>query len=405
MKSLIKTLFIGLFIGVILAPTFGLTEEPIKIGNPNALSGHGASYAVPFVKGAEVAVKEINASGGVLGRPFELILRDHKGKAEIATRQAEELITRKKVNFLTGTIYSSCGIAISAVAKKHKVLFLDGGVRTTSITEEDGHRYVGSISVDTVYEGRAMAMFDKDTPNKTYWIIGSDYAYGRAAVRYFKETIKEIKPESKILGETWVKMGETEFTTPISAIVRAKPDMLVSVLITGAFQSFAIQAKPYGLFEKPVITVPLVGHTELMRPLGKNFPEGVICSTKYIQGLVNTPTSRAFEKLYLESTGDKFVPAFAADGYIQTWVLAKAIEKAGTTETEAVIDALEGLYMETPKGTIVIRACDHKCSLGEWWGISKYDPELGYAVLTDVQYIPALPLMHTCKEVEASRRK
>lgn len=393
-----------LALGVVFPPS-AFSAEPIKFGMPNALSGHGAPYAVPLVKGAEVAVKEINSKGGVLGRPFELIVRDHQGKAEVATRQAEELITKDKVHFLTGTIYSSCALAISAVAKKYKVLFIDCGCRTTSLTEDDGHDYVASISVDTVYEGRAMAMFDKDTKNKTYWIIGSDYAYGRAAVQYFKEWIQKLKPDSRILGETWVKMGETEFTTPIGAIASAKPDMLVSVLITSAFQSFAIQAKPYGLFDKPVIAVPLVGHTELMRPLGKNFPDGVICSTKYIEKTVNSPTSNAFEKLYLQSTGENFVPAFAADGYMEMWLFAKAMEKAKSVETDKVIAALKGLTMDTPKGTMTVRGCDQKCDLGEWWGVTKYDAQLGYTVLTNVKYIPALPLMHTCDEVAASRKK
>jgi len=405
MRNWLRVASMALLVLGLLFPASGFSADSIKFGMPNALSGHGAPYAVPLVKGAEVAVKEINSKGGVLGRPFELILRDHQGKAEIATRQAEELITKDKVDFLTGTIYSSCALAISAVAKKYKVLFIDCGCRTTALTEDSGHDYVASISVDTVYEGRAMAMFDKETPNKTYWIIGSDYAYGRAAVQYFKEWIKTLKPESEILGETWVKMGETEFTTPIGAIARAKPDMLVSVLITSAFQSFAIQAKPYGLFNKPVIAVPLVGQTELMRPLGKNFPDGVICSTKYIQGVVNTPTARAFETLYLKTTGDKFVPAFAADGYMEMWLFAEAIEKAGTTDTEKVIGTLKGLAMETPKGTMIIRDCDQKCNLGEWWGVTKYDATLGHSVLTEVQYIPALPLMHTCKEVNAVRGK
>lgn len=405
MEKWSKLLISALFIGTIVFPAAGFTAEPIKFGMPNALSGHGASYAIPMVKGAEVAVKEINKGGGILGRPLELVLRDHQGKAEIATRQAEELISKEKVNFLIGTIYSSTAMAISQVAKRHKVFFLDCGVRATSLTEDEGHRYVGSISIDTVYEGRSMAMYDKDTANKTYWIIGSDYAYGRDAVHYFKEYLKQIKPDSKIIGETWVKMGETEFTTPIGAIAAAKPDMIVSVLITAAFQSFAIQAKPYHLFEKPVIAVPLVGQTELMRPLGKDFPDGVICSTKYIQGIVKTPAAKAFEKLYLKTTKDPFVPAFAADGYIQVWLLAKAIEKAKTTDTEKVIDVLKTMSMETPKGKLIMRGFDMKCNLGEWWGISKYDPKLGYSVLTDVKYIPAGPLMHTEAEVDARRKK
>lgn len=405
MKKFFKVGFIGLLVLLMAAPVLGGTKEPIKFGMPNALSGGGAVYAVPMVQGAKVAVEEINKRGGVLGRPFELILRDHKGNAESASRQAEELILKEKVDFLAGTIYSNTALAISSVAKKHKVLFMDCGVRTSSLTEDEGHRYVGSISVDTTYEGRAMAMFDKDTPNKKYWIIGSDYAYGRDAVKYFKEAIKKIKPDSEILGETWVKMGETEFTTPIGAIVRAKPDMLISVLISAAFQSFSLQARPYGLFNKTVISVPITMQTELVRPLGKDFPEGAVGSTKYIQGLLKTKEAQAFEKLYLETTKEKFVPAFAADGYILMWLYAKAIEKAKTTNTEAVIDAMKGLTLDTPKGKMTIRDCDLKCNIGEWWGKSKFDPQLGYSVLTNVKYIPASDLMHTCKEVEAIRPK
>ena len=405
MREWIKTSLMVLFTGVLITPTIGLAVEPIKFGIILALSGSSAPYGVPLLKGAEVAVKEINSSGGVLGRPFELIVRDHKNAAAFASRQAEELILREKVNFLTGTISSACALAISEVAKKHKVLFIDCGVRTTSLTEEMGHSYVCGISVDTTYEGRAIAFFDKDTPNKKYWIIGSDFDYGRRAAGYFKEKIKELKPHSKIVGENWAKLGETEFTALIGAIVIAKPDMLISVLLASEFHAFARQALPYGLFKKPVVSVPLIGQIELLRAFGKNFPDGVICSTKYIPGLLNTPASSRFEKIYLDSTGDEFVPAFAADGYIEMWLFAKAIEKARTTETEAVMDALKGLTMETPKGTLTIRECDLKGNLGEWWGITKYERNLGYSVLTNVKYIPATDLMHTCKEVAAVRPK
>jgi branched-chain amino acid transport system substrate-binding protein len=405
MKSLLKKSLIGLFVFMMLASTAAFAQEPIKLGMPNVMSGGGAPYAVPMVQGANVAVEEINKKGGVLGRPLQLIVRDDKGKSELASREAEELITKDNVHFLTGTIFSSCALAISAVAKKHKVLFIDCGCRATKLTEEEGHRYVASISVETAYEGRAIAAFDKDTPNKTYWIIGPDYAYGREAADYFKKAIKQIKPNSKILGETWVKMEETEFTAAIGAIVRAKPDMVVSTLVTTPFQAFAKQAQPYGIFKKPVSAIPIVGHTELLRPLGKEYPEGVLCSSKYIEGFLNTPAANSFEKLYLKSTGDKFVPAFAADGYVLMLVFKAVIEKAGKVETEAVIDALEGLTLDTPKGKLTMRACDHKCNIGEWWGITKQDKKLGYAVLTKVKYIPADDLIHTCDEVMESRKK
>jgi branched-chain amino acid transport system substrate-binding protein len=408
MRKMFKLLISVFIAGILVIPAVGLAAEPIKFGMPNALSGHGASYAQPMVKGAEVAIKEINAKGGVLGRPIELILRDHQGKSDLAQRYAEELISSEKVNFLVGTIYSSTAMAISQVAKRHKVFFLDCGVRATAFTEEEGHRYVGSISVDTTYEGRASAQYVAEYYKKediTYWLIGSDYAYGRDAAKYFKEHMMKVKPKSKLLGETWVKMAETEFTTPIGVIAAAKPDVIVSLMITNAFQSFTIQAKPYNLFQRPVIAIPLIGNTENLRPLGKNYPEGVICSSKYVQGLFKYPASKQFEKLYLETTKEKWVPAFAADGYMLMWVMAKAIEKAGTTDTEKVIDALGTLQMDTPKGKLIMRPVDMKCNLGEPWGITKYNAKLGFVELDKVKYIDATPLMHTPEEVMASRKK
>jgi branched-chain amino acid transport system substrate-binding protein len=109
--------------------------------------------------------------------------------------------------------------------------------------------------------------------------------------------------------------------------------------------------------------------------------------------------------LYLKTTGDDFVPAFAADGYMLVNVLASAIDKAKTTDTEKVIDVLKTLSLETPKGTLKMRSFDMKCNLGEWWGITKFDPSLGYSVLTDVKYIHAEPLMHTAEEVAERRTK
>ncbi|HUS88774.1 MAG TPA: ABC transporter substrate-binding protein [Desulfosporosinus sp.] len=404
MKKRLSVLLVALFIFIVLTPMGAFGKETIKIGLITALSGHGAPYGVPHASGTKVAVEEINKRGGILGRQVEIIVRDHQSKSEVASRQAVELITKNKVDFLTGTVYSSCGLAISAVAKRHRVLFLDVGVRATSLTEEQGHRYVASLAVDTVYEGRAMATYDKDTPNKRYWIIGSDYAYGREAAQYFKEKIKELKPDSEILGETWVQMGETDFTAPIASIARAKADMIISFLITGAFQSFTMQARPYGLLEKPIISVPIIMQTELVRPLGKSFPDNLIGTTQYIEGFFNTPEAKAFEKVYLETTKEEFVPSCGFIGYLGITVLAQVIREIGTTETESVVEALKGFTADTAIGKITIRDCDLRSNKGEFWGISKYDPKLGYSVLTNVKYIPAKgDLRHTCEEVRATR--
>src|SRR5262245_6974324 len=110
-------------VAALLAPTQSGAQQPIKVGYPMILSGPGALFGEPALKGAQMFVDEINGKGGVLGRKIELISRDTKGNADEAVRVSRELILKDNVDFLVGTMTSAEGPAVSTIAKENKIVF------------------------------------------------------------------------------------------------------------------------------------------------------------------------------------------------------------------------------------------------------------------------------------------
>src|SRR5437868_10968350 len=143
---------------VALSPIAVPAEETIKIGFPMPLSGPTAVYGVPITKGAELAVVDINAKGGVLGRKLELLTRDSKANADEAVRLAREMIIKDNVDFLSGTLTSAEAPAVSTIAKENKVVFVAPTAKTVKLTApENLHPYVFRIASNTVIEGRTGA--------------------------------------------------------------------------------------------------------------------------------------------------------------------------------------------------------------------------------------------------------
>lgn len=402
-NKIIRSIELGgalLLLACFLGVSFG--AEPIKVGVVDALSGWAAAYGVNLSKGREVARDDYNAAGGILGRRIQFIVRDHMGRSDVARRVAEELVLKEKVDFLLGCSVTPCGMAVSEVAKQYKVLFVDSNIKSPEATEQFGHRYIASVAADSVYEGGAMATLEKDTPRKAYWMIAMDYAYGHNVVDEFKKKLKGVKPDAKIIGESWVKVGETELTPYITKILASKADGMAGVLMAISFQNFFKQQAPYGLLKKVhMINGGVMASPEFLYPIAKEIPDGVVLNTWHLADYPDTPINRNFVKHYLNATGDAYVPGSAAQAYIASQVLFEAIKKAGTTDTEKVVDALSTIAIETPRSTekIGIRQCDQRSNLGELWGATQYDSASGQVKLVNPRYISAEGLHHTCSEV------
>jgi branched-chain amino acid transport system substrate-binding protein len=369
--------------------------KPILVGFPMILSGGGALFGVPSAKGAEMAVKEINDKGGVLGRPLKLLVRDAKGTPEEATRVAKELILKENVDFLVGGLSSSQGVALSEVSKTEKILYIAPIPKTTAMTDPGKlHPYVFRSAANTNTEGRSAAVFMAKHPWKRIATIGPDYEYGQMVTKAFVEWMKKIKPEVEIVHQGWPKLGETDYTPFIMPALAAKPEAAFISLWGGHFVTFAKQATPYGFFEKVrVVACGEAGSPESAMALKDDLPLGIVTNAYDVFYYPDTPEHKAYVGRLKEFTGEKYAPSWAITGYMGIYWLAEAIKKAGSTDTMKVIKALEGLTIQTPIGKQIMRAKDHQATRGQVWGTTTKVPEYPFPILRPVEYIPAEDLM------------
>src|SRR5580698_11131926 len=193
-------------LGLALAAAVGVpfaasAEDTIKIGFPIPLSGPTAVYGVPILKGAQMAVEEINAKGGVLGRKLELLSRDSKASADEAVRLSRELIIKDNVDFLLGTLTSAEAPAVSTVAKENKIVFIAPSAKSTLLTDAAHiHPYIFRVASNTDVEGLAGASLMAQWKDvKSVATIAPDYAYGRDSIAAFIAALKKIRPDIQIV--------------------------------------------------------------------------------------------------------------------------------------------------------------------------------------------------------------
>src|SRR5512140_1786310 len=166
--------------------SFAAAAQPIKLGELNSYKVFPA-FLEPYKKGMELAVDEINAAGGVLGRPIEVISRDDTGSPGDAVRVAEELIAREKVTLLMGTFASNVGLAVADLAKQRKVLFLASEPLTDKIVWENGNRYTFRLRASTFMQTAMLVPEAAKLKKKRWAIVYPNYEYGTAATAAFKK--------------------------------------------------------------------------------------------------------------------------------------------------------------------------------------------------------------------------
>ncbi len=369
--------------------------KPIKVGFPMILSGGGALFGKPSSVGAEMYVKELNAKGGVLGRPIELIIRDCGNTPEEATRVAREIILKEKVDFMVGGLTASQGIALSEVAKTEKVVYIAPISKSTAMTAPGKlHPYVFRAAANTNTEGRSAAVFMARNPWTKIATLGPDYEYGQMVTKAFVEWMKKIKPQAQIVHQGWPKLGETDYTPFIAPLLAAKPDAAFLSLWGGHFVTFAKQAKPYGFFEKvKVVAAGEGGSPETGMALKDDLPLGITTNAYDVFYYPDTPEHKSYVERLKAYTKQEYAPSWAITGYIATQFLAEGIKKAKSTDKMKVIKALEGLTIQTPIGKQTMRAKDHQATRGQVWGTTAKVPEYPFPILRPVEYIPADDLM------------
>lgn len=381
-----------------LRPYRASAANEIKIGSPMALSGLGALYGQPITRGAELAVQEINAQGGLLGRKLIFIPRDSKGNADESVRVARELILKDNVDFIVGSFTSAESPAVSTIAKENKVLMVAPTAKTIQLTSPANiHPYIFRTASTTDIEGRTAATLMAKWDVKRVATIAPDYAYGRDIMEAFAVLLKKLKPGVEIVDQQWPKLGQADFAPFITAQMSKQPDAVFGAVFAGDFASLVKQAKPLGYFDaikNQYIGAGETGSIEITRSLGADYPVGIVGNTYdpviWPDGPEAHKKFTAAIKAYLK---DDYGSSWAIMGYSGVAALAAGIRKANSIEADKVSKAMIDLTFETPIGPQTIRAKDHSANRGQFWGKLIRTPEYPFAVMDKVAYTDPTPFM------------
>jgi branched-chain amino acid transport system substrate-binding protein len=393
----ISLALIGL--AALLIPGQSIAQQPIKVGYPMILSGPGALFGEPALKGAQMFVEEINAKGGVLGRKIELIPRDTKGNADEAVRVSRELILKDNVDFLVGTLTSAEGPAVSTIAKENKIVFIAPIPKTDQLTAPANlHPYVFRTASNTTIEGRTAAEIMAKWPVKKIATIAPDYAYGQDVAKAFVEHIKKLKPDVEIVDQQWPKLGEADYTPFINAQMGKKPEAVFSALWGGHFLTFAKQAKPLKYFDNVNYNFIAAGEgasIESTRTMGADYPVGIWGNAYDAFNWEGAPPAHKDYIARVAAYTKQDPPSsWPVTGYVAMQMLTEAIKKANSVESDKVAKALLDLSIDTPIGKQTINGKDHQANRGQVWGKTVSDPKYPFAVMKDILYIDPTPFMN-----------
>jgi branched-chain amino acid transport system substrate-binding protein len=393
---------VGLLVGLpFLFPSAVGAQPPIKIGEINSYSGIAAGFTLPYRQAVEMAVEEVNAAGGLLGRRVEVLFRDDKGNPAEAVKHAQELVLSEKVNLLAGTFLSNVGLAVSDFARHNRILFVAAEPLTEALTWSKGHRYVFRVRPNTHSQGRMLAERAARLPYTRWAVIGPNYEYGRRAWETFWARLKELKPDVQVVGEHWPTLGKIESSGYVSALLAQQPQAIYVSLFGSDWIAFVREATKRGLFQKAFFVGILLGEPEYMDPLKLEAPEGMLV-TGFPWYDLQTPAHREFVAKFAKKA-DRSPVVGSLVGYITFLSIFEAIRKAGSTDTEKMISAMEGLRVETPIGPITYRPFDHQSTMGAWVGTTKLDPTRGVGIMVNWEYVPGEKVLPLEAEVRKMR--
>ena len=373
-------------------------QGTLKIGEVNSYKAQPA-FLEPYKKGMELAVDEINASGGLLGRKVELVIRDDNANPGEAVRAAEELLSREKVDVLMGGFLSNIGLALTDFAKQKKTFFLAGEPLTDKIVWADGNRYTYRLRAST-YMQVAMLIPDVVAMKKKRWaLVYPNYEYGQSAAASFKALLKAAQPDVEFVTEQAPPLGKVDAGSVVQALADAKPDAIFNVLFGADLAKFVREGNTRGLFKSISVASLLTGEPEYMDPLKDDAPNGWLV-TGYPWYGIKTPAHDAFLKAY-EAKFKDYPRLGSVVGYSAIKSIAAGVKKAGSTDTDKMVAAFSGLQVDSPFGPISYRPEDHQSTMGAYVGLTKN--EGGKGVMVDFQYMDGAKYLPSAAEVKKLR--
>lgn len=356
--------------------------EPIRVGAIFDETGPINIYGEHKVNVTQLAIEALNEQGGVLDRPLELVMYDAQSSNELYTQYANQLILEDEVEVIMAGITSASREAIRPVINRHDMLYFyneqyEGGVCD---------RNVFSTGVVPSQQLAALIPYGVETFGPEMYVLAADYNYGWISAAWVEEFAAEAGGEV-VTDAEFFPLDVGEFGPAISAVQAADPDFIVSLLVGGDHISFYREWTAAGLQDQYPIVSPTYGLGNEQVILGED-GEGIVTAFPYYQEL-DTPENEEFVARWHERFGADYpyIPDQAVDEWLGWHLWAMAVEQAGTTEKDAVIEALEsGLSFDGPGGTVVLDPPTHHLVKDVHIGIG--DGDGGFEIVESFEQVP-----------------
>lgn len=323
-------------------------SDTIKVGILHSLSGTMA-ISEQSVKDAEMlAIEEINAAGGVLGKKIEPIIEDGASDWPTFAEKAQKLLQKDKVATVFGGWTSASRKAMLPVFEENNGL-LWYPVQYEGMEASPNIFYSGAAPNQQIVPAVEWLLQNR---GKKFFLLGSDYVFPRTANKIIKAQLAAMGGE--LIAEEYTPLGHTDYSTIINKIQAAKPDVVFNTLNGDSNVAFFKQLKDAGISSSDLTTLSVSVAEEEIRGIGAENIKGHLVSWNYYQ-TTDTPENKEFVRKYKEKYGEKRVtddPIEAA--YVQVYLWAKAVEKAGSTDVDQVREAAKGIEFQAPEGLVKI---------------------------------------------------
>jgi branched-chain amino acid transport system substrate-binding protein len=341
----------------ILALSSAAADETIKICVIDDHSGDFALPNIPKTHGAQLAVDEINAAGGVLGLQLELIHYDGQSDVKRYQELAQKCILDDEANVVMAGYTSSEREAARAVAVKNKTIFWHNNQGEGGIADKYSF-FTGPIPEQQILTGVEYMI---DTYGPKMYVLAADYGFGQVSALWTHVAAGIYGGE--IVGEEFIPLGNSEFATSIANVQQAKPDFMVHYLVGANQSQFYPQAQAAGLGIPAISTVNLQQGYE-----HKRFPAPALANmyipVAFIEEIPTEAGKTFVASMRAKYPDEPYVNQPARCAYVAVNIMAEAWRRAGTTETDAVIAALEsGITFDAPEGRVLLDPATHHLTM------------------------------------------
>jgi branched-chain amino acid transport system substrate-binding protein len=353
-------------LGGLLPGPRAYSAEPITVGFVSIFSGRVAALGETGYRGLELALDELNEKGGLLGRPVRALRQDSAGKIEDAVRIARDFITRDKVDLFMDHSSSREAFAVREVSRDLKMVTMVTASETTELTADPKARtpYTFRAARQTLHDGIVGGTYaagvSKAKGLMRWYSASPDYAYGRASTDEFFSALKAGAPEVQIVGGAWPKLFEPDYTAFITKMLQDKPQACYSALWAGDLVTFVEQGGLYAVFDQVAFFGINLADYTILKTL-KQVPAGMHSGSRYLTNVPDSAANRGFGERY-EKKYKELPTNWSQECYTGMLFLAEAVRKAGSTKSDDLVRALEGLTVKAPwgvDGTVTMRKRDH----------------------------------------------